>query len=85
VAATLRPTLQVSFAKPLPRTNTRPNRKIWEVASLTSRLARCATVAATVFFFANGVGASTGVGVGATGTIYFSSNIENAIYKVTKK
>jgi streptogramin lyase len=27
----------------------------------------------------------TGVGVGATGTIYFSSNIENAIYKVTKK
>ena len=27
----------------------------------------------------------TGVGVGATGTIYISSNIENAIYKVTKK
>jgi sugar lactone lactonase YvrE len=27
----------------------------------------------------------TGVGVGATGTIYFSSDIENAIYKVTKK
>jgi streptogramin lyase len=27
----------------------------------------------------------TGVGVGATGSIYFSSNIENAIYKVTKK
>ena len=84
---------------------------------MTSRLARCATVAATVFFFANGVGASaqtyevtrlseiagnlpiglagapgglptnipTGAGVGATGTIYFSSNIENAIYKVTKK
>jgi hypothetical protein len=26
-----------------------------------------------------------GVGVGASGTIYFSSNIENAIYKVTKK
>ena len=27
----------------------------------------------------------TGVGVGATGTIYFSSDIENAIYKVTKR
>jgi DNA-binding beta-propeller fold protein YncE len=27
----------------------------------------------------------TGVGVGASGTIYFSSNIENAIYKITKK
>jgi streptogramin lyase len=27
----------------------------------------------------------TGVGVGATGTIYFSSDTENAIYKVTKK
>jgi sugar lactone lactonase YvrE len=27
----------------------------------------------------------TGVGVGATGTIYFSSDIENAIYKVVKK
>ena len=27
----------------------------------------------------------TGVGVGASGTIYFSSNIENAIYKVVKK
>jgi len=27
----------------------------------------------------------TGVGVGATGVIYFSSDIENAIYKVTKK
>jgi sugar lactone lactonase YvrE len=27
----------------------------------------------------------TGVWVGATGTIYFSSNIENATYKVTKK
>jgi streptogramin lyase len=27
----------------------------------------------------------TGVGVGASGTIYFSSNIDNAIYKVTKK
>jgi hypothetical protein len=27
----------------------------------------------------------TGVGVGAPGTIYFSSDIENAIYKVTKK
>ena len=25
----------------------------------------------------------TGVGIGATGTIYFSSDIENAIYKVT--
>jgi sugar lactone lactonase YvrE len=27
----------------------------------------------------------TGVGVGTSGTIYFSSNIENAIYKVVKK
>jgi sugar lactone lactonase YvrE len=27
----------------------------------------------------------TGVGVGASGTFYFSSDIENAIYKVTKK
>jgi sugar lactone lactonase YvrE len=27
----------------------------------------------------------TGVGVGGSGTIYFSSDIENAIYKVTKK
>ena len=27
----------------------------------------------------------TGVGVGASGTIYFSSDIENAIYKVVKK
>ena len=27
----------------------------------------------------------TGVGVGATGVIYFSSDIENAIYKITKK
>jgi sugar lactone lactonase YvrE len=27
----------------------------------------------------------TGVGVGETGTIYFSSDVENAIYKVTKK
>lgn len=27
----------------------------------------------------------TGVGVGTSGTIYFSSNIENAIYKITKK
>jgi sugar lactone lactonase YvrE len=27
----------------------------------------------------------TGVGVGATGVIYFSSDIENAIYKVTRK
>ena len=27
----------------------------------------------------------TGVGVGATGTIYFSSDIENAIYKIAKK
>jgi len=27
----------------------------------------------------------TGVGVGATGLIYFSSDIENAIYKVTRK
>lgn len=27
----------------------------------------------------------TGVGVGASGTIYFSSDIENAIYKITKK
>ena len=28
---------------------------------------------------------SNGVGIGASGTIYFSSDIENAIYKVTKK
>jgi DNA-binding beta-propeller fold protein YncE len=27
----------------------------------------------------------TGVGVGASGVIYFSSDIENAIYKITKK
>jgi sugar lactone lactonase YvrE len=27
----------------------------------------------------------TGVGVGASGTIYFSSDLENAIYKITKK
>jgi sugar lactone lactonase YvrE len=27
----------------------------------------------------------TGVGVGASGTIYFSSDVENAIYKITKK
>ena len=27
----------------------------------------------------------TGVGVGATGVIYFSSDVENAIYKVVKK
>ena len=27
----------------------------------------------------------TGVGVGATATIYFSSDVENAIYKVVKK
>ena len=27
----------------------------------------------------------TGVGVGATGVIYFSSDLENAIYKVVKK
>lgn len=27
----------------------------------------------------------TGIGVGSSGTIYFSSDIENAIYKVTKK
>jgi streptogramin lyase len=27
----------------------------------------------------------TGVGVGASGTIYFSSDIENAMYKVVKK
>jgi sugar lactone lactonase YvrE len=27
----------------------------------------------------------TGVGVGASGTVYFSSDIENAIYKITKK
>jgi sugar lactone lactonase YvrE len=32
-----------------------------------------------------GLPVPTGVGVGASGTIYFSSNIENAIYKVTKK
>jgi hypothetical protein len=27
----------------------------------------------------------TGVGVGASGVIYFSSDVENAIYKVVKK
>jgi sugar lactone lactonase YvrE len=27
----------------------------------------------------------TGVGIGATGTIYFSSDVENAIYKITRK
>ena len=27
----------------------------------------------------------TGVGIGATGTIYFSSDIENAIYKAVRK
>jgi streptogramin lyase len=27
----------------------------------------------------------TGVGVGASGTIYVSSDVENAIYKITKK
>ncbi len=27
----------------------------------------------------------TGVGVGASGTIYFSSDLENAIYKITKR
>ena len=27
----------------------------------------------------------TGVGVGASGTIYVSSDIENSIYKITKK
>jgi streptogramin lyase len=27
----------------------------------------------------------TGVGVGSSGTIYFSSDVENAIYKITKK
>ena len=27
----------------------------------------------------------TGVGIGMSGTIYFSSDIENAIYKITKK
>jgi streptogramin lyase len=27
----------------------------------------------------------TGIGVGSTGTIYVSSDIENAIYKITKK
>src|SRR5437667_8079586 len=32
-----------------------------------------------------GLPVPTGVGVGASGTIYFSSDIENAIYKVTKK
>jgi hypothetical protein len=30
-------------------------------------------------------GGVLGVGVGASGTIYFSSDIENAIYRVTKK
>ncbi len=32
-----------------------------------------------------GLPVPTGVGVGESGTIYFSSNIENAIYKVAKK
>ncbi len=32
-----------------------------------------------------GLPVPTGVGVGASGTIYFSSNIENAIYKAVKK
>jgi streptogramin lyase len=32
-----------------------------------------------------GLPVPTGVGVGASGTIYFSSDIENAIYKVAKK
>ena len=32
-----------------------------------------------------GLPVPTGVGVGESGTIYFSSNIENAIYKMTKK
>ena len=32
-----------------------------------------------------GLPVPTGVGVGESGTIYFSSGIENAIYKVTKK
>ena len=32
-----------------------------------------------------GLPVPTGVGVGASGTIYVSSNIENAIYKVAKK
>jgi streptogramin lyase len=32
-----------------------------------------------------GLRVPTGVGIGASGTIYFSSDIENAIYKVTKK
>jgi hypothetical protein len=27
----------------------------------------------------------TAIGVGASGTIYFSSDLENAIYKITKK
>jgi hypothetical protein len=27
----------------------------------------------------------TGVGVGASGTIYFSSDIESALYKITRK
>jgi streptogramin lyase len=27
----------------------------------------------------------TGVGIGASGTIYFSSDLENAIYKISKK
>jgi streptogramin lyase len=31
------------------------------------------------------VGGRTGVGAGAAGTIYFSSNVENAIYKITTK
>jgi sugar lactone lactonase YvrE len=32
-----------------------------------------------------GLPVPTGVGIGASGTIYFSSDIENAIYRVTKK
>ena len=32
-----------------------------------------------------GLPVPTGAGVGASGTIYFSSGIENAIYKVAKK
>src|SRR5260370_33605946 len=46
---------QVSFAKPPPRTNTRPIKKSGG-SVMTSRLALCATVAATVLF-ATGVGA----------------------------
>src|SRR5260370_4113377 len=46
---------QVSFAKPPPRTNTRPIRKPGG-SVMTSRLALCATVAAAVLF-TTGVGA----------------------------